>query len=115
MSLLDRMREPNSIHRWFEISPDPNHPAAQKWRLGKIRAARARRLVNDRIEYLCSLAAGKEVLDVGVVEHFIDASSGHQWLHEALCKVARRCIGVDVLEDEVRVLQDRGYSVRCVD
>jgi SAM-dependent methyltransferase len=103
------------MSRWFDISVDPNDPGVQQWRRNQISAARAGELVDDRVGYLCSLAAGKQVLDVGVVEHFVDASEGSQWLHGALCKVARRCLGVDVLEKELAILRQRGYLVQCLD
>jgi SAM-dependent methyltransferase len=72
-------------------------------------------IVEDRITYLCDLARGKRILDVGVVDHFLDASSSERWLHGRLCEVAEKCLGVDVLTDELEQLRLRGYDVRDVD
>jgi SAM-dependent methyltransferase len=100
--------------RWFELSRDPNAPevlAARTVALTKARGA----CVNDRTAYLCNLARGKRVLDVGVVEHFIDASASGQWLHGRLCEVAKQCIGIDVLAEDLSKLRQRGYDVRNID
>jgi len=60
-------------------------------RRGKVlREARARKLVYDRAGYLCGLAAGKSVLDIGVVEHAREASESSHWLHRHLCGSASR-------------------------
>jgi SAM-dependent methyltransferase len=101
--------------RWFAITDDPNHPKVQAWRAQRIRSSAGVRLIDDRIAYLCTLAAGRDVLDIGVVEHNIESAKSSQWLHGALCKVARRCVGVDVLEKEVGMLRERGYEIYCVD
>ena len=100
--------------RWNEVSRDPNDPrllAARQESLKRVRAP----AVYDRISYLCDLAHGKKVLDVGVVNHCLDAGASHQWLHGRLCEVAKICIGVDVLDEEVALLCQRGYDVRHVD
>ena len=58
---------------------------------------------------------GKRILDVGVVDHFLDASSSERWLHGRLCGVAKKCLGVDVLTDELEQLRLLGYDVRNAD
>src|SRR5262249_3416192 len=67
------------------------------------------------VAYLCDLAKGKIVLDVGVVEHFAAATTSDQWLHGKIREVARQCVGVDVLADEIEALRARGYDVRHCD
>jgi 2-polyprenyl-3-methyl-5-hydroxy-6-metoxy-1,4-benzoquinol methylase len=100
--------------RWHEIRKDPNAPEVLAARRESLKRTQAP-TVKDRISYLCDLARGKRVLDVGVVEHSLDASSSAQWLHGKLCEVSKTCIGVDVLKEEVGALRQRGYDVRAVD
>lgn len=100
--------------RWHELSGDPNAPevlAARRQALTNARGV----CIDDRIAYLCNLARGKRVLDVGVVEHFFNASASEQWLHGKLCEVAKKCVGIDVLTEELAKLRQRGYDVRSVD
>lgn len=54
---------------------------------------------------------GKEVLDVGCVDHDLGTSLRPDWLHAQLCRVARRVVGLDVLAEEVRELGLRGFRV----
>jgi 2-polyprenyl-3-methyl-5-hydroxy-6-metoxy-1,4-benzoquinol methylase len=105
---------PSHLARWREISKDPNDPrilAARRDYLKRIRVP----AVQDRASYLSALAQGKKVLDVGVVEHCLDASLSEHWLHGKLCESAKLCVGVDILEEEVTLLRQRGYDVRNVD
>jgi 2-polyprenyl-3-methyl-5-hydroxy-6-metoxy-1,4-benzoquinol methylase len=100
--------------RWREFSRDPNAPevlAARKDALTKARGA----CVDDRAAHLCNLARGKRVLDIGIVEHFFDTSASEQWLHGKLCRVAKQCVGIDILAEELLKLRQRGYDVRNVD
>jgi 2-polyprenyl-3-methyl-5-hydroxy-6-metoxy-1,4-benzoquinol methylase len=73
--------------------------------------ARSRKLIDNRIAYVCELAKGKRVLDIGVVEHQKSASLTDTWLHKHICSVAASCLGIDILEDEVRLLNEGGYNV----
>lgn len=72
-------------------------------------------MIDDRCQYIAQQAKGKKVLDVGVVEHFAEASQRDEWLHEHVRRAASSCLGVDILEDGVRDLRDRGYQVICAD
>ena len=99
---------------WHEISNDPNAPAVLAARRDALSSAQAG-IVEDRITYLCDLARGKRILDVGVVDHCLDASLSERWLHGRLCEVAKKCLGVDVLTDELEQLRLRGYDVRDAD
>jgi SAM-dependent methyltransferase len=99
------------LPRWHEISPDPNAPAVIAGREREVRASRAEP-VADRGEYLCGLARGKHVLDVGVVDHFTDSG---QHLHRQLTRAAAECLGVDVLHDGIEALRREGFNVRVCD
>jgi hypothetical protein len=54
-----------SMLRWNELSFNPNDPRVMEIRRGAIAKARSNELVLDRVAYLCGLAAGKSVLDIG--------------------------------------------------
>jgi 2-polyprenyl-3-methyl-5-hydroxy-6-metoxy-1,4-benzoquinol methylase len=103
------------MQRWQEISDDPNAREVMDMRRAAIAKARTGELICDRVAYLCQLAAGKSVLDIGVVEHTREAAEGSGWLHGHLCRHARSCLGVDILESEVEHLKTRGYEVICAD
>jgi SAM-dependent methyltransferase len=45
----------------------------------------------------------------------ICSSSSERWLHGKLCEAAKKCVGVDVLTEELEQLRLRGYDVRNVD
>lgn len=97
---------------WKDITDDPNSSAALAFRQQNISAA-LRPAVTDRIHYLKSLASGKRVLDVGVVDHLtaVEHRSGRTWLHGEIARVAAYCLGIDVLVDATQDLARRGYNV----
>lgn len=96
--------------RWTDYSKDPNSPEALRFRATALALAR-RPPIPDRIDYLKSWAAGKRVLDIGVVDHFLESRAATQWLHGQLAEVAKSSLGIDVLKSEVERLQDEGYAV----
>ena len=95
------------MQRWRDLSSDPNDPKVMESRRAAISKARAEKSIADRISYLCDLVRGKSVLDIGVVEHTRDAVKSRDWLHGHLKRHAARCLGVDVLEEEVKYLRAR--------
>jgi SAM-dependent methyltransferase len=101
--------------RWFEISKDPNSKEANQWRRNRLEAARSGKLLQSRIEYITSLAKSKDVLDIGVVEHTREALQSPAWLHRHLARVARSCLGVDILTEEVEFVKSLGFNVVCLD
>lgn len=103
------------MKRWTAIGNDPNSFQIKQERIKDLSVARNWELIPDRVEYLKSLASGKKVLDVGVVEHTISAQDADTWLHKNLCKVADYCLGVDILEAEVNSLKSIGFNVVCFD
>jgi len=101
--------------RWSDYTDDPASADAMTRRVNAVRRARSKELIADRVDYLCSLATDKEVLDVGVVGHTREAMQGTEWLHGRLSQCAKQCVGVDVLEEEVAWLRGRGMNVICCD
>lgn len=105
---------PRDVARWTDISADPNTSEVRVWRQQRLDAARQAPIA-DRNRYLCELVAGKDVLDVGVVDHEVGSHGSHEWLHDLIAKAARQCLGVDILESAVQELKQRGYNVICHD
>lgn len=103
------------MQSWQETSKDPNDPKLLDFRRTEITAARQASLVLDRVAYLTELARGKNVLDVGVVEHFLEAKEDPKWLHRHLVGSAASCLGVDLLESETRKLVEAGFNVMVAD
>lgn len=65
----------------------------------------------SRREIVQRFCRGKEVLDVGCVQHDVENVSSDSWLHQAIVEVAKRVVGVDYVPEGVRNLQARGYEV----
>ena len=103
-----------SVVHWSEVSENPNLPDVLNLRASRLSNAR-KQPVDDRINYLCSLARDKRMLDVGVVNHLVDASQDPNWLHGRLSAVASYCLGVDVVAEGVRRLRETGYNVVLCD
>jgi SAM-dependent methyltransferase len=102
------------VRRWTDLGSNPNTPEARDFRRRTIAQA-WRPPVESRMEYLTQLAAGKRVLDIGVVGHSPDFYEDGQWMHEAIVRVAKSCLGVDVIPDEIAKLQARGFNVMLRD
>jgi SAM-dependent methyltransferase len=100
---------------WQDGFRDPNHPELLDLRRAEIASARQDELIFDRIAYLCDLAKEKDVLDIGIVEHFIEAFESPAWLHRHIARSAASCIGVDLLEEEVAQLSRAGFNVVVAD
>jgi len=103
------------MQRWYDISSNPNAPEVIQARRSALNSARVGALINSRVNYLCSLVKEKNVLDIGVVEHTIEAVNNPEWLHKHLCQSAKTCLGVDILEEEVHKLRSFGFNVICTD
>ena len=103
------------MNAWQALSSDPNAPELSRMRQEKLSQAGHQPLIEDRVSHLCALVKGRSVLDVGIVEHMLDASKSSRWLHRHIRAQARECLGIDILEKEICQLQSEGYNVRCWD
>lgn len=101
---------------WRMTSDDPNAPELLALRAEMTTEAFSG-FVLDRVAHLASLAEGKRVLDVGVVDHTSESEStkGSAWLHRAVASAAADCVGIDILHDEVKKLRELGYNVQIAD
>lgn len=99
---------------WSAFTDDPMDASVIAARRALLRSIR-RPPVNDRAAYVCSLAAGRRVLDLGVVDHTLDSERADRWLHGRLAGVSGELLGIDVVPDQVEVLRRRGFDVECMD
>jgi 2-polyprenyl-3-methyl-5-hydroxy-6-metoxy-1,4-benzoquinol methylase len=74
-----------------------------------------------QIDLLCEMAAGKNVIHVGCVDHNIETVKHkikrRKWLHGRLCQSAARCHGIDIQEEGIRYIKDKlGFQdSSCID
>src|SRR5688572_5472064 len=83
-----------AMKAWTDISANPNDARVLAARASNLANARRSRLIDSRQQYLCDLARGKRVLDIGVVEHVREASSQDGWLHKHISQSAKSCLGI---------------------
>lgn len=99
---------------WRALTTDPNSRAALAARQAALERAWCPP-VASRIDHLREHAAGRRVLDVGVVDHELEQHASTAWLHGHIAAVASYCLGVDLLEGPIEELGRRGYNVRRCD
>lgn len=97
---------------WQDNTRDPNAQDVKEVVAAAVEAKR-QEAVTDRVGYFRDAATGKRVLDVGIVEHTPEAYQAEWWLHRHLKEAASRCLGVDILEQEIAHLRDEGYDVQA--
>ena len=72
--------------------------------------------LNDhKLRYVIERSRGKDVLDIGCVQHNPENYKSRYWLHGAIKQVANRVVGLDVYEVGIRYLSERGFDVRAGD
>lgn len=74
---------------------------------------------STRAQMLSDMCRGKELLHVGFVDHtqqtIDDKKNRDKWLHEVLCRVAKRCYGLDIDKAGVDYVKKLGYAdVECI-
>jgi 2-polyprenyl-3-methyl-5-hydroxy-6-metoxy-1,4-benzoquinol methylase len=102
-------RDPGPIAHWSELAADPNDPATVAHRARTLQAA-WRSSIDDRIRFLEDRCRDKNVLDIGCVAHDEARLEGDEWLHGRIARVAKRCLGVDILESGVEAVNAAGYD-----
>ena len=100
---------------WTQLTDDPNNPAAKEAVRRYLRSVRQVHLDIDLIEFIESFANGRSVLDIGVVSHSARYFDHPGWRHGRIARLAKRCLGVDIIEPLVKELNARGYNVVCAD
>ena len=100
---------------WTQLSDDPNNAAAKRAVRDYLLAIREVHTDAGLLEFIETLVRGRSVLDIGVVSHSARYFDQPDWRHGRVAALARRCVGVDVIEELVAELNARGFNVACVD
>ena len=71
-----------------------------------------KKLVKDRWDIMEAFIQGKNVLDLGCVDHDSrNEMENDDWLHKKIVNASGTTLGVDYLEEDVKNLKSRGYNV----
>jgi len=68
-----------------------------------------------KIAFFSELARGKDVLDMGVLQHEMEKVDNPNWLHRAVVDASKSCVGLDIDQPGVKALRDKGFEVVCAD
>lgn len=67
------------------------------------------------LDWLLAKVENKTCLDIGAIEHDLSYTERSTWKHKLLVERAKKVVGVDILEDFARKLNERGYDIRTCD
>lgn len=70
---------------------------------------------DHKVRFAVKYCQGKNVLDIGCVHHNPENYKSRFWLHKALKEVASSLVGIDIYEDGVEYLKERGFDIVCAD
>ena len=70
---------------------------------------------DHKIAFVLRHVQGKEVLDLGCVQHNPENYKSRYWLHKAIASVASRLEGMDLYAEGVLYLRERGYNISIGD
>jgi len=66
---------------------------------------------DHKVSYVVRYAAGRDVLDLGCVQHNPQGYKSRYWVHNALRQRASSVLGMDLAADGVAYLQARGFDI----
>jgi 2-polyprenyl-3-methyl-5-hydroxy-6-metoxy-1,4-benzoquinol methylase len=69
----------------------------------------------EKDQFILDFCRGKRVLDVGCVNHNLEATHKDDWRHAQIAKVAKKLVGLDYEAAVVADLQKRGWDVVAAD
>jgi 2-polyprenyl-3-methyl-5-hydroxy-6-metoxy-1,4-benzoquinol methylase len=104
---------PAARPHWSELASDPNARPLQHRRQQELDVSH-RASVRDRTEAIADLCRDKVVLNLGCADQLAEGVPLAP-LHRRLTDVARRCVGVDIVQAHVRTLQAEGLEVVLAD
>lgn len=70
--------------------------------------------IKDKNEFILSHCNDREVLDLGCIDHSYETALdlGDKWLHKQICDRSRSTIGLDILEEDAKILSEKyGYNI----
>lgn len=73
------------------------------------------RFRTEKDRFILDACRGKRVLDVGCINHTLEATALPDWRHAEIRKVAAELTGLDYVEDAVRALNAQGWNIVCAD
>jgi len=98
---------------WRDVS---RNPVDEKVHMFLLKELESKKVIQETSSNLLEkFVSGYSVLDIGVVEHDISHIESESWKHRKIKNWATKVVGVDILEEEVRILNDMGFDVRLVD
>jgi 2-polyprenyl-3-methyl-5-hydroxy-6-metoxy-1,4-benzoquinol methylase len=92
----------------------PNHPDVFR-RMKEELLQKQIPALYDRAYFLGQQAVGKSALDIGIVEHTSEYWDAPGWLHKYIHNNARECLGVDINQEGIQKLCERGYHAVVAD
>jgi len=72
-------------------------------------------LDDHKIRFVVPYCRGKDVLDIGCIQHNPENYRSKYWVHGALRQVAKSLVGLDLYEEGVQYLHKLGYNVVTAD
>ena len=66
--------------------------------------------IDERVQIILDICRDKDVLDVGCIDHVAIMSHNESWLHGKIMKVAKTCLGLDIVEQEIAKI-DPKYNI----
>lgn len=73
------------------------------------------RFRTEKDRFILDRCRGKTVLDIGCVNHTLEATLREDWRHQQIRNVAAKVVGLDYEVDVVNELQKRGFDVVAAD
>lgn len=73
------------------------------------------RFRTEKDQFILDQCRGKRVLDIGCVNHTIEATHYHDWRHAQLNKVTSKLVGLDYEAEAIESLRKEGWDVVCAD
>lgn len=98
---------------WRDVSKNPVDIKVHKLLLEELQSKK--NIISNPHDFLEEFVKNQTVLDIGVVEHDISHIQSDNWKHRKVAKWARKVVGVDILDEEVKILNQMGFDVRLVD
>lgn len=100
---------------WGSLSPDPLDPRVRAMQQTWAESHRHPAGLIDWHDELTGRARDRSVLDIGFVEHDASYMDAADWEHGIVAAAAQRCVGIDILHDEVEAAQQRGLEATVMD
>lgn len=99
---------------WSELSKNPISDSVRS-HVAKVLKRKDAGAIYDLSPFWERNLSRKTLLDIGVVEHSMEFTTRPGWRHGAFAKLASKAVGVDILVEEVKELNKKGYDVRVCD